>query len=291
MVGQKYGMLTVLSVDQPQRSPNGTLKQMLRCKCDCGQELVVSYSHLKAGQKSCGCIKHVAKYEDLTGCKFGKLLVEKHLGRVLIGSNAQYSQLWKCACDCGNRCLVNSRDLKSGNTKSCGCIQGETLRSKHLNQYDLSGRYGIGYCSNGQSFMFDLCDYDLIKDYTWYLNSGGYLITTFKGSHYRMHRLICGISEDDDREVDHINHVTTDNRRSNLRVCTHQQNSFNKITPSNNSTGHIGVSIDSNGDYRASIMIDGKSIELGSYSEYDDAVSVREIAEKRYFNEFAIERG
>jgi hypothetical protein len=39
---------------------------------------------------------------------------------------------------------------------------------KKFNQYDLSGSYGIGYCSNTNNpFYFDLEDYDLIKDYCW----------------------------------------------------------------------------------------------------------------------------
>lgn len=289
MVGEKFGMLTVVSVAESTKNPCGSWVRWLNCVCDCGREVKVSYGHLKNGQKSCGCIAHRQRFEDLTGKKFGKLTVIRHIGRVAVGTNGQYSQLWECMCECGNRCNVNSRSLKSYNTKSCGCINGELLRQNHLNRYDLSGEYGIGYCKNGGEFYFDIEDFPVVKKYTWHLNDNGYVITTYKFQHIRMHRLLCNMSEDDELTVDHINHVTYDNRKSNLRICTKQQNGFNKTTPSNNISGHVGVK--QYGDkYRAYIGKDGKTITLGTYASFEDAVTARERAERIYFKEFAIER-
>ena len=53
---------------------------------------------------------------DLTGKKFGRLIaiekiVEKHIAK------------WKCICECGNETIVYQKSLKSGNTKSCGCLK------------------------------------------------------------------------------------------------------------------------------------------------------------------------
>ena len=50
--------------------------------------------------------------KDLVNKRFGKLLVIKYNG------NAK----WLCQCDCGNQTIVRSDYLKSGHTKSCGCI-------------------------------------------------------------------------------------------------------------------------------------------------------------------------
>lgn len=293
LVGKKIGMLNVVSLGDVMIAPNGTRQQMFNCVCDCGKSTVVSYSHLKyGGTKSCGCIKHMPRFEDLTGKVFSRLTVIKHLGRKSIGSGKQYSQLWECRCDCGNVCKVNSRDLKSGNTKSCGCIQGESLRESNLNNYDLSGEYGIGFFNDGTTFLFDLEDFPLIKDFTWHKNDNGYVVTTYKNKRIRMHRLVLRLGDYNlFEEVDHKNHNRNDNRKSNLRICTHRENMFNRVDPSNNTSGHIGVSQDSsNGKYKAYIGIYGKYISLGDYSDYNEAVAARENGEKKYFAEFAIAR-
>jgi len=58
--------------------------------------------------------------KDLKGKRFGKLLVveeaEKRNGRIY----------WLCKCDCGNENEINGCSLKSGGTKSCGCLRLET---------------------------------------------------------------------------------------------------------------------------------------------------------------------
>lgn len=53
---------------------------------------------------------------DLTGKRFGKLTVVKEAERVR-GLHA-----WECICDCGNTSIVPTASLRTGNTKSCGCL-------------------------------------------------------------------------------------------------------------------------------------------------------------------------
>lgn len=293
MVGKKFGMLTVLSVAEPRRLPSGQTQQMLSCICDCGEITTVSYSHLKyGGVLSCGCLKHRSKYENLIGQRFNRLTVIRHLGRISVGTAEQYSQLWECQCDCGNVCNVDSRSLKSGNTKSCGCIQGEALRQKHLNEYDLTGSYGVGFFNNGGHFLFDLEDYPLISAYTWHLSDTGYVVTTYKGKSIRMHRLLLGLEDfSTEKEVDHKNHNTCDNRKFNLRVCTHKENLRNRAEQSNNTSGHIGVGlVQDQNKYRAYLGLNGSQINLGTYDTYDAAVKAREEGEHKYFKEYAFKR-
>lgn len=59
----------------------------------------------------------MAGIKDLTGTKFNKLTAISQNGRSL-----KYEVLWKCKCDCGNEITVSASNLKTGNTKSCGCI-------------------------------------------------------------------------------------------------------------------------------------------------------------------------
>ncbi|MDN5446970.1 MAG: hypothetical protein L0F86_06225 [Lactococcus lactis] len=62
---------------------------------------------------------------DLTYQKFGRLTVIKRVG------TSQNSPLWECQCDCGNVFKAITRALKSGNTKSCGCIHSEQLANRN----------------------------------------------------------------------------------------------------------------------------------------------------------------
>lgn len=88
--------------------------------------------------------------------------------------------------------------------------------------------------------------------------------------------------------VDHINHNGLDNRRENLRLATHQQNSFNMRTPKNNKSGVRGVSWHKYAKkWRAYITVNNKQINLGCFTELADACSARRNAEIQYFGEFS----
>ena len=65
--------------------------------------------------------------KDLTGQRFGRLTVLKHVYTL---NKRVY---WLCKCDCGNEKIINGNSLKRGLTKSCGCLNREllSLRSKH----------------------------------------------------------------------------------------------------------------------------------------------------------------
>lgn len=60
----------------------------------------------------------MGKANDLTGMVFGMLTVLGQAGRA-----KDRHVMWECKCLCGNLAYVNSRDLKNGHTKSCGCLQ------------------------------------------------------------------------------------------------------------------------------------------------------------------------
>jgi hypothetical protein len=64
---------------------------------------------------------------DLIGKRFSKLLVVAEHGR-----GKQKSVLWLCRCDCGKDTIVDTRQLNSGKTKSCGCIIYDILLKRNL---------------------------------------------------------------------------------------------------------------------------------------------------------------
>lgn len=109
-------------------------------------------------------------------------------------------------------------------------------------------------------------------------------VTKVKGKdvrkNVRLHRWLIGCPEG--LEVDHINHNTLDNRKSNLRICTTFENQMNKT---NNSSGCVGVRWHSQGKkWNARIVINGKEKSLGMFKTFDDAVNARRKAEKEVMN-------
>lgn len=72
---------------------------------------------------------------DLTGNRYGRLTVScfSHYKRSPCGHKNAY---WLCKCDCGNTITVPSNRLKSGNTKSCGCLKADTNKRRCTKPYD-----------------------------------------------------------------------------------------------------------------------------------------------------------
>ena len=210
----------------------------------------------------------MGKLIDITGQKFGRLTVLKR------GKTYRGMVFWICQCDCGNIVEASSGHLRYGHTTSCGCYAQEV--KKHPNKYDLSGEYGICYFNTGGCFIFDKEDYDLVKDYTWLCSSAGYVMNhKYNGPSISFTRLItnCPVN----MVVDHINHNTLDNRKCNLRICTPQQNMFNKKAR--------GIS-NRNGKYEAFITVNYQYIYLGIYNTEEEALKARKEAEVKYFGEF-----
>lgn len=83
-------------------------------------------------------------------------------------------------------------------------------------------------------------------------------------------------------EVDHIDHNPVNNKWENLRIVTHQTNGKNQKRYSNSSTGITGIRQRKNGKWRARICHKGIQIDLGTYSNIDDAIQARKTAESYY---------
>lgn len=99
-----------------------------------------------------------------------------------------------------------------------------------------------------------------------------------------MHRVIlCALPGE---FVDHINHDTLDNRRSNLRLCTAAGSARNTIHKLGNS-GFRGVRA-AGGRFRAVIRFNGDLIHLGLFGNPVDAAVARDAAARRLHGEFAI---
>lgn len=81
--------------------------------------------------------------------------------------------------------------------------------------------------------------------------------------------------------LDHINHVSTDDRIENLREVTPRENARNRRISVHNTSGVIGV--DWAGGWQARIQDnDGNRVYLGTFLDIDDAIQARKDAESKY---------
>ena len=139
-------------------------------------------------------------------------------------------------------------------------------------------------CEEVSRALIDTEDVDAVRTYKWSLNADNYVKAKKNNKTIYLHRLIM---DPDDMFVDHINHNTLDNRKSNLRICTHQQNMNNRTIPKNNSSGFKGVSWNkATGKWTAYIYTNKKKNNLGCYDNIEDAIEARRQAELEYFGEY-----
>lgn len=118
LTGQRFGRLVAVEATEMRGQGGATI---WRCRCDCGREAMVSSSQLlKGARKSCGCLSR-PELVDLTGQRFGKLVVTGYAGK--------WSGMhrWNCQCDCGKDTVVGQTLLRSGKTKSCGCLKSTAV--------------------------------------------------------------------------------------------------------------------------------------------------------------------
>lgn len=117
-----------------------------------------------------------------------------------------------------------------------------------------------------------------------YVANTGYISISLGGKSFLAHRLawfyMNGYFPE---QIDHINHIRTDNRWVNLREVTDATNKLNTGLSKNSKTKFNGVSfMKTLNKYRAYIMIDRKHIHLGVYETLEEAIQARQEANVKY---------
>lgn len=146
------------------RAPNSDKNRVrwnVQCKA-CGEYCVKDASNLKT-HKSCGCAKKAnigkALRKDLAQQRFGNLVALEYAGR----SNSSGNAVWKCKCDCGQICEVDSNNLTSLHTCSCGCLSSsigvdniiKILKQTSLNYIKEYPVYNLEGENNSHPYRFD----------------------------------------------------------------------------------------------------------------------------------------
>lgn len=209
----------------------------------------------------------------MKGKAYGSLLVLSEDG---IYKN--HDVIWLCQCKCGNRVTVRSSYLRSGHTKTCG------KRPEKFEFFDDCIKCTV---ASGRSFIFDIEDIFIVRQYRWSVTENGYALGVHKitKEKVKLHRLLL---KNPSVVVDHINGNAWDNRKSNLRAVTQHQNTQNSATPKSSTTGYKGVCMDKRrGKYMAHIHPNGKTKFLGYYDNPIDAAIAYDKAALIYYGEFA----
>ena len=144
----------------------------------------------------------------------------------------------------------------------------------------------IGTTSRGDTYKIDLEDLERCKQHSWIKDPRGYFVSNIDHRVTPLHRFLLG-TKGSKVMTDHINGDKSDNRKSNLRKCTQNQNSKNVKVKKNNKTGFPGVRQDKFGKWTVEIMVNRKKIFLGNFDSKFEAINVRRLAELEYFGEFA----
>ena len=113
-----------------------------------------------------------------------------------------------------------------------------------------------------------------------------YLKVTLDGQQTGAHRVVWLLHHGDwpKNEIDHVNGDSLDNRIENLRDVTKSENMRNTKISKRNNSGVVGVRFvkPREGYWTADIGVDGRSIGLGSFKTFDEAVKARKDAERKY---------
>ena len=140
----------------------------------------------------------------------------------------------------------------------------------------------VGYCK------IDKEDLDKVKSVgRWTLDADGYVLNG--NPRVAMHRLIMNAS--DNQQVDHRKvglKYRSDNRKKNLRMCSHSQNLCNTKINKRNKSGHKGVHwSNSRQSWIVSISFNNKRKHLGQYTDFDKACKMYQKASREIHKEFA----
>lgn len=75
----------------------------------------------------------MGKFVDLTGLVFGRLTVLERVDDY-VSPNGHHNACWLCECGCVNhtKIVVAGYKLKTGNTKSCGCLKRERIIKQNI---------------------------------------------------------------------------------------------------------------------------------------------------------------
>ena len=250
LTNQRFGKLVAIS-PTPERK-NGYI--VWRCVCDCGNEILLPSRSLKNGWKtSCGCVPYSYRFQDLTGQRFGKLIVDHMIQERSKSGGIQ----WFCKCDCGCTVITTSGQLKAGYQRSCGCLSRPPLKDwigKRVGKLTITAYDGK---RKGMHYWKCKCDC-------------GNETSVAQSCLFRESTKSCGCLADPTKHKHYVEGTCLEMLRN--------KKTLNK----NNTSGVRGVYPVRSGIWAAQIGFKGKTKYLGRFKSIAEAAEARREAEEMY---------
>jgi hypothetical protein len=204
------------------------------------------------------------------GQRFGRLIVTQ----ILTARASNGAIVCECVCDCGATAYKNASRLRSGHTRSCGCLVKDRLRqrqTKHGRYYEPEYRVWSNMNKRCKDPRFakwygDVRICDRWASYDAFLEDVG-----------RKPNPVASLDR-----IDPKGHYEP----SNVRWTTRTVQARNTKTHCTSKTGERGVSWSkTKNKWRAAIYADNKQKHLGYFNTMEEAVAARRLGEQQYWSD------
>lgn len=216
------------------------------------------------------------KVINLTGKVFSRLTVLSEAGR-----DKHEKVMWLCECSCGNKPILSGNTIKSGNTKSCGCLHKEIM-SNILTTHGLRKHplYAVWLSMKARCYN---------ESYHQYADYGGRGITICDRwiNSFRDFYNDVAYHYNDNLQLDRVDN-DGNYEPSNVRWVTQQQNGMNRRGATRSTSGYKGVSWNGGkGKWVAQIGLNGKKQHIGYFLDERAAAKAYNTYALEWFGEYA----
>jgi hypothetical protein len=204
------------------------------------------------------------------------------------------------------KCKVEWCELDAACKGYCKKHRRQIIKYGHVtktrydkNEYILHNDYAEIVIENSKlgtcKIQIDLEDVEKCKKYKWFIQHADgnyYRVCSHKKGEtgvFKLHRFLMNVLNKSKKiEVDHIDGNPFNNRKTNLRLCSHIENQKNLKTPSHNTSGTKGVYYDNREEcWIAEIIYNNKHIHIGKSKDKNEAIKMRTNKELELYGEYS----
>ena len=267
LTGMTFGRLLVLR--EADRHPKDNSRQWLTM-CSCKKITIVQQRSLRDGsRKSCGCLWDERNKVDLIGQTFGFLTVVEKSPR-----NDGDNITWVCKCHCGVIVTVSTSLLKTGHSRSCGCLQRSIIGN-------LNKTHGMSKTPTYISWksMLTRCYNENILEYKDYGGRGIKVCDRWRYSFENFY-IDMGTKPSSQHTLERDD-VNKDYSPENCRWVTREIQSRNTRLQLN---PMVGITTKPNGKYSVNISVNNERKYLGTFETIGEAQKALKEGENQYWN-------